>query len=153
MKLPEARVLDLFSGSGALGLEALSRGASYVLFVEENTKAAQIIRENIKSLAVDEQARILQKRAEAVAPLLADEAPFDFVFMDPPYHKGFEEKILETFPWEEILTEDGRLCIESAFRKDTGAFIPPPSLAVVRHERYGDSQLTFYGRVLETREA
>ena len=153
MQLPEARVLDLFSGSGALGLEAISRGASFVLFVEENTKAAQVHRENIKALSVDEQARVLQKRAESIAPLLVDEAPFDFVFIDPPYHKGYEEKILESFPWEAILTEHGRLCIESAFRKDGGAFAPPASLAVVRHEKYGDSQLTFYGRVLETREA
>ena len=152
MKIPEARVLDLFSGSGALGFEAISRGASFVLFVEENTKAAQVIRENIKILNVDEQTRILQKRAEQVSTLLTGEAPFDLIFMDPPYHKGFEEKILSEFPWEALLTEDGRLCIESAYRKE-GAFTAPASLAVARHEKYGDSQLTFYERVLEAREA
>jgi 16S rRNA (guanine966-N2)-methyltransferase len=151
-QIPEARVLDLFSGSGALGFEALSRGASYVLFVEENFKAAHVIRENIKILNVDEQTKILQKRAEQKATLLADEAPFDLIFMDPPYEKGFEEKILATFPWEELLVEGGRLCIESAHRKE-GAFPAPVSLAVARHERYGDTQLTFYERVLETRDA
>lgn len=151
-RIPEARVLDLFSGSGALGFEALSRGASFVLFVEDNSKAAQIIRENIKTLKVDEQAKVMQKRAEQMAPFLADEAPFDLIFVDPPYDKGFEEKILETFHWDEMLSENGRLCIESAFRKE-GAFTAPKSLSVARHEKYGDTQLTFYERVLEVREA
>ena len=152
MKIPEARVLDLFSGSGALGLEAISRGADFVMFVEENPKAAQVIRDNIKILGVDEQTRIYQKRAEQILPLFADEKPFDLIFMDPPYHQGHEEKILASYPWETLLTEDGRLCIESAFRKD-GAFTAPATLTIARHERYGDSQLTFYQRVLEVRES
>ena len=150
MQLPEARVLDLFSGSGALGIEALSRGASYVVFVEENPKAAQVIRENIKILKLEDQARVYQKRVETVLPLLQNEAPFDFVFLDPPYHKGFEERVLADFPWTSVLTEDGRICVESAKRKE-GPFSPPPGLAVARHENYGDSQLSFYERVIETR--
>lgn len=152
LQLPEARVLDLFSGSGALGLEALSRGASFVLFIEDNAKAAQVIRANVKTLKVEDQAKVLQKRAEEAHRLLGDEAPFDLIFMDPPYHQGFEEKVLSSFPWKLLLAEGGRLCIESAYRKE-GAFGAPPELGVVRHERYGDSQLTFYERTLEAREA
>ena len=150
MRITDSRVLDLFSGSGALGLDALSRGAASVLFVEDNAKAAQVIRDNIKTLQVEEQARVLQKRVDQILPLLQNEAPFDFVFLDPPYHLGHEEKVLADFPWASLLTEDGRVCIESANRKE-GAFTPPASLAVSRHERYGDSQLTFYERVIETR--
>ncbi len=150
MRMSEARVLDLFSGSGALGLEAISRGAGFVLFVEENPKAAQLIRDNIKTLKLEDQTKVLQKRVEQILPLLKNEAPFDFVFLDPPYHKGHEERVLAEFPWETVLAEDGRICIESAKRKE-GAFTPPPGLIVSRHENYGDSQLSFYERVIETR--
>lgn len=150
MKLPDARVLDLFSGSGALGFEALSRGAQFVVFVEENPKAAKIIRENAKTLKLEEQCRVIQKSVEIVANLLSTEPPFDFVFVDPPYEQGHEEKLLKNWPWEEILSEGGKLCIESAYRKD-GAFEPGSHLKVTRHERYGDSQLTFYDRVESTR--
>ena len=149
MSLPEARVLDLFSGSGALGLEALSRGASFVLFVEENPKAAQLIQQNAKTLGLQDQIRVLVKKAEKSFSLFSDEPPFDLVFMDPPYEKGFEEKILGEWPWELVLTESGKLCIESAFRK-AGGFAPPASLKIVRDERYGDSQLTFYSRQAPT---
>lgn len=150
MRLTDARVLDLFSGSGALGLEAISRGASFVLFVEENAKAAQVIRDNIKALKLEDQTKVLQKRVEQILPLLQNEAPFDFVFLDPPYHQGHEERVLADFPWDTVLTEDGTICIESAHRKE-GAFTPPPGLTVSRHERYGDSQLSFYVRSTETR--
>ena len=143
MRLPDARILDLFSGSGALGLEALSRGSDSVVFVEENAKAARLILENAKSLNLEEQVRVIQRKVEQVLPWIADEPPFDFVFVDPPYHSGFEEKLLAQWPWEKVLSESGTLCIESAFRKE-GAYESPESLAVVRHERYGDSQLTFY---------
>lgn len=144
MGLADARVLDLFSGSGALGLDALSRGASYVVFVEENPKAAQIIQKNIHTLGLVDQAQVLIKKAESCLKYLEGEAAFDFVFMDPPYHKGFEEMILSTFTWPSILADGGKLCIESAHRKNNGGFIPPASLEIVRDERYGDSQLTFY---------
>ncbi len=152
MKIPESRILDLFSGSGALGLEALSRGAGFVVFVEENPKAAQVIRENIKLLKLEDQCRIYQRKVEQILSFLKDEPPFDLVFMDPPYEKGYEEKILETWPWETLLTEDGRLCIESAVRKD-GGFTPPANLKIVRDEKYGGSQLTFYDRAQEAQDA
>jgi len=148
MGLHDARILDLFSGSGALGLEALSRGASFVIFVEENPKAAQVIQQNIKSLGLGEQAQVLVKKAESCLKFIESEPSFDFVFMDPPYHQGFEEKILSAWPWEAVLADGGRLCIESAYRKETGkagaGFAPPASLQIIRDEKYGDSQLTFY---------
>ena len=150
MDLPDARILDLFSGSGALGLEALSRGASYVIFVEENSKAANVIKLNAKALGLDEQCEVLIKPAEKCFHYFIDQPPFDLVFMDPPYHQGFEEKILGEWPWGEILVEGGRLCIESAYRKE-GGFVPPVSLEITRDERYGDSQLTFYTRSREGR--
>ncbi len=148
MSLPDSRVLDLFSGSGALGLEALSRGAAFVVFVEENPKAAAIIQKNINSLDLKDQTRVLIKRAEKSFQLLSEEPPFQFVFADPPYEQGYEEKLLADWPWDQVLSEDGKLCIESATRK-AGGFTPPATLKIIRDERYGDSQLTFYSRRAE----
>ena len=152
MKLPETRILDLFSGSGALGLEALSRGAGFVVFVEENPKAAQIIRENIKTLKFEDQCLVHQRKVEQVLSFLKDEPPFDLVFMDPPYEKGYEEKILETWPWETLLADQGKLCIESASRRQ-GGFLPPQTLKITRDEKYGGSQLTFYDRAEERKDS
>jgi 16S rRNA (guanine966-N2)-methyltransferase len=152
MSLPESCILDLFSGSGALGLEALSRGADRVVFVEENPKAARLIQENARVLGFEERCRVFQKRVEQILPFLRDEPPFDFIFMDPPYDQGYEDKILQDWPWETLLREGGRLCIESAWRKE-GSHAPGPGLSVVRDERYGDSQLTFYRRDGEAGEA
>jgi 16S rRNA (guanine966-N2)-methyltransferase len=145
MKLPDSRVLDLFSGSGALGLEALSRGAAFVIFVEENPKAARVILENARALGLQDSVRVIQRKVEQVQPMIASEPPFDFVFVDPPYDQGYEEKLLSGWSWDRCLGENGILCIESAYRKG-GGFPPPAGLAISRDERYGDSQLTFYVR-------
>lgn len=149
MGLHDSRVLDLFSGSGALGLEAISRGAAFVVFVESNPKAAAIIQQNIKTLGVQDQASVLVKKIEQVLPELSKEPPFDFIFMDPPYHQGYEEKILQTWPLSELLTENGKVCVESAKQKGAAAgsgYGPPPDFKIIRDERYGDSQLTFYAK-------
>lgn len=145
MKLPDSRILDLFSGSGALGLEALSRGAASVVFVEENPKAARLILENARALGLEESVRILPRKVEQVQSEMLLEPPFDFVFVDPPYDRGHEEKLLSGWNWEALLNENGMLCIESAYRKE-GGFAPPAGLKIARDERYGDSQLTFYVR-------
>ena len=149
MDLPEARILDLFSGSGALGLEAISRGASSVLFVEANPKAAAVIQKNIQSLGVHEQAKVINKRIELALAELTQEPPFDFIFMDPPYHQGFEEMVLQQWPLQDLLSDHGRLCIESARQKGDkkdGGYPAPSSLMITRDERYGGSQLTFYSK-------
>jgi 16S rRNA (guanine966-N2)-methyltransferase len=143
MRMADSRILDLFSGSGALGLEALSRGAGFVTFVEENPKAARMISENAKTLSLEEQVEVINRKVEQFLPDLISSPPYDFVFMDPPYERGFEEKLLSSWPWNRILTEGGLLCIESAHRKE-GSYLPPPFMKITRDERYGDSQLTFY---------
>ena len=148
MGLQDARILDLFSGSGALGLEALSRGAASVIFVEENPKAVQLIQQNAKSLGLSEQIKVIPRKVEQVLKYLAEEPPFDFVFMDAPYHQGYEEKVLLEWPWEKILLDQGKLCIESGYRKE-GTHLPPGTLKIVRDERYGESQLTFYANKRE----
>ena len=86
-ELHRARVLDVFAGTGALGLEALSRGADFVAFLEKGAEGAALIRKNISTLNVAHQTRLLRFDATRLSPL-ADIEPFDLVLMDPPYARS-----------------------------------------------------------------
>ncbi len=111
-----ARVLDLFAGSGALGFEALSRGASFCLFVETDAGARGAIRDNVEALGLFGNTRIHRRPADALGLKPAGVGDrFDLCFMDPPYRKGFIEKALRTL-------------IE-------GAWLAPGALIVAEHER------------------
>ena len=84
-----------------------------------------------------------------VLPELSKEPPFDFIFMDPPYHQGYEEKILQNWPLQDLLTDHGKLCVESARQKNStkeGGYDAPSTFKIIRDERYGESQLTFYAK-------
>lgn len=97
-RLPGARVLDLFAGTGALGLEALSRGAAQAVFVDENREAVRLMRQNIALCGAQERARVIQGSVHRAMRVLAAELSgrdvFDLVFMDPPYGKGQVEGAL-----------------------------------------------------------
>jgi 16S rRNA (guanine966-N2)-methyltransferase len=89
--LDGTRVLDLFSGTGALGIEALSRGARFCLFVEESTEGRGLLRENIDALGLQGRTKVFRRDATNLGPTGAVE-PFDLVFADPPYGKGLGER-------------------------------------------------------------
>jgi 16S rRNA (guanine966-N2)-methyltransferase len=88
-----ARVLDLFAGTGALGIEAISRGASYVLFVDDGVEARALLRDNTEALGLGGVTRIFRRDATKLGPAHPLE-PFDLVFLDPPYRKGLAEKAI-----------------------------------------------------------
>ena len=89
-----ARVLDLFAGTGALGIEAISRGAAYTLFVDEGVEARALLRDNIEALGLGGVTRIFRRDASKLGPAHPLE-PFSLVFLDPPYGKGLAEKSLD----------------------------------------------------------
>ena len=94
--LPGCRFLDLFAGSGAIGIEALSRGARQVWFVEKNPKAAAVIRDNLAFTKLDANARVLETDViSGLSALKSQSEPFDILFMDPPYRTGLERQVLE----------------------------------------------------------
>jgi 16S rRNA (guanine966-N2)-methyltransferase len=94
--LREARVVDLFAGSGALGLEALSRGAAFALFVETDEAARGAIRDNVEAFGLFGTTRVHRRDAADLGPRPSSAgAPFDLAFLDPPYAKGLGEKALE----------------------------------------------------------
>src|SRR5919107_4873614 len=108
-----ARVLDLFAGTGAMGLEALSRGAAFALLVDESAGARGIIRENIEALGLGGQSRLFRRDATRLGPAAPNE-PFSLVFCDPPYGKGLAEKALAACAAGGWLTNDALVVIEKA---------------------------------------
>lgn len=139
--LPEetTRVLDLFAGTGALGLEALSRGAQSVLFLETGVEARALIRRNIEALGLTGSARIF--RRDATKPGSAGTIPpFDLVFCDPPYRKGLGETALAAIRAGGWL-KPGALCIlEEAADADVGA---PGGFEELDRRVAGETQLLF----------
>jgi len=116
--LPGARFLDLYAGSGAIGIEALSRGAVSATFIDNNAKAIAIIKENLEHTRFTDLADVIT--AEAVSGLRRIEASkkqYDIVFMDPPYSQGFEESALRYLKTSKIIDSDTLIIIEMS--KDT----------------------------------
>jgi len=114
-EVPESRFLDLFSGSGGIGIEALSRGAESAVFVESSSMAAGCIMQNIRTIGFVEQAELMKTDVLlAIRQLGAAGRKFDIIFMDPPYEKGFEQKTLEAIKEYDILAPEGLVVVESS---------------------------------------
>jgi 16S rRNA (guanine966-N2)-methyltransferase len=144
-----ARVLDLYGGSGAVGLEALSRGAEHVLLVESDARAARTIRANIRALGLP-GAELRTGRAEqAVAGPAPASGPYDVVFLDPPYAAADEElrEILLTLAGNRWLAPDALATVERSTRG--GDFGWPVGFEGLRARRYGEGTL-WYGRAAST---
>lgn len=94
-EIVDARFLDLFSGSGGIGIEALSRGAKQCVFVENEREAVTCIKQNLKTTRLSDQAQVMAMDVmQAIRRLDSLHEPFDIIFMDPPYHKDFEIKVI-----------------------------------------------------------
>ena len=136
------RVLDLFGGTGQLGLEALSRGAVSCTFVDQRREAAALIRENIRLTGFTDRARVVQ--GEALSFLAACREKFDVVFLDPPYDSPLLEQSLESIAGFDILSEHGIMICESAADRLLPLLAPPYERG--RDYRYGKIRLTVYRR-------
>ncbi|MFD5506767.1 16S rRNA (guanine(966)-N(2))-methyltransferase RsmD [Streptomyces sp. NPDC059761] len=145
-----ARVLDLYAGSGAVGLEALSRGADHALLVEPEAKAAKAIRDNIKAVGLP-GAEFRAGKAEQIVAVPAGAEPYDVVFLDPPYAVGHDDlgEILLTLRANGWLTDDALVTVERSTR--SGAFPWPEGFEPLRSRKYGEGTL-WYGRAAFTSE-
>jgi 16S rRNA (guanine966-N2)-methyltransferase len=142
--LEGARVLDLFGGSGAVGLEALSRGAAHALMVESDPRAARTIKENARAVALP-GAEVRVGRAERVVSAPPPGAAYDVVFLDPPYSVTDDEvrEILLTLTLERWLGQGTLVTVERGTRG--GSFLWPAGFEGLRARRYGEGTL-WYGR-------
>ncbi len=132
------RVIDLFAGTGALGLEALSRGASHALFVEDGAEARALIRDNVEALGVAGLCRIFRRDATRLGDVQA--APFDLAFLDPPYGQGLGEAALAGLHQGRWLVP-GALCVLEEAAASTIA--PPVGFSVIERREAGIAQLVF----------
>jgi 16S rRNA (guanine966-N2)-methyltransferase len=134
-----ARVLDLFAGTGALGIEAISRGAAYALFVDEGVEARALLRDNVESLGLGGVTRIFRRDATKLGPAHPLE-PFDFAFLDPPYGKGLAEKALASARDGGWLKPQALIVVEEA--ADAG-FVTPEGFAELERRDYDDTEFVF----------
>jgi 16S rRNA (guanine966-N2)-methyltransferase len=146
--ISEARVLDLFAGSGALGFEALSRGASHVVFVESARSSLKLVVKNIAELGVDKRTSVIGEPIDRAQPRIKHFAPFDLILADPPYAEGWEERLLREFQWDLLLKPGGYFCLEWGRLKSRVGELPDsfPFLVKIREKTYGDTVLTTYVR-------
>ncbi len=110
--------LDLFAGSGQIGLEALSRGARYAVFVENAKKAAACITENIRFTKSDKESLLLQMDVITALRSMEGKYQFDIIFMDPPYDKELEREVLEYLKSSSLLKEDTLMITEASLQTD-----------------------------------
>lgn len=140
---PFRKVLDLFAGTGAMGIEALSRGADCAVFVDDDAASIGIIRKNVEACGLGPAARVVKKDAlDAVRFLSKKGEKFDLIFIDPPYESALVEKTLRAVDTEGILDADGFLVVETSKRA-------PVNIGLSRLERvdersYGDTLVYFF---------
>ena len=137
--LAGTRVVDLFAGTGALGIEAISRGASFCVFVEDDADARAIIRRNVEGFGLTGQTRIFRRDATDLGPAGARDVA-NLMFLDPPYGKGLASKALASAMAGGWLATGGVVVCEE--RADE-PIEPPPSLALLDRRTYGATQIVF----------
>jgi 16S rRNA (guanine966-N2)-methyltransferase len=147
--LTEARVLDLYAGTGSLAIEALSRGAAFAVLVEPARAAIQAIEANRKALGLVRQVKVVHSTVERAASVVRAAGPFDLVFADPPYVQVSTGEaaraigaLLEASKGDSsLLTATGQLVLEHAKGDEAPSF---PRVQLIETRRYGDTRLSFY---------
>ena len=137
--LRDARVLDLFAGTGALAIEALSRGAAFALFVDDSAEARGLIRANVDALGLGGASRLFRRDATKLGPI-SGMPPFSMVFCDPPYGKGLAEKAFASLLEGGWLAKDALVVVEEA---RATPFQPPEGLTLHERRDYASSTLAF----------
>jgi 16S rRNA (guanine966-N2)-methyltransferase len=137
-----ARVLDVFAGTGALGIEALSRGAAFALFIDDSADARALLRENVAALGLGGTARIFRRDATALGPAHPLE-PFSLAFLDPPYGQNFAEKALIAMRDGAWLEGGALAVVEEAA---SAAVAAPAGFAELERRRYDDTEFIILQR-------
>lgn len=142
-RIPDANVLDLFAGTGNLGIEALSRGAGSAVFIDKSAECYSVINENLLHTKLHERAAVFTGEVEHVLGRIAREGrKFDIVFLDPPYNKNFIQETLKIIVNSDIMNQNGIVIAE----RDVDDILPEEvgRLKLIRDQKYGDTVLSFY---------
>ena len=152
-RIDETRFLDLCAGSGAVGIEALSRGSAHITLVERSRPACSVIRGNLESLGIgrNEADVVCGDAVQALKRLAQVGSQFDIVFFDPPYASGIYNTVLVLIATEKLLAEDGIIVVEH--RAKTPPVSELPAIEAYRQIKQGESALTFMRRLSEGPQA
>ena len=150
--LADISFLDLFAGSGAIGIEALSRGAKNAVFVEENKKAAACIKENLEFTRLDDRAEILQCDVFAALRRMEGQKHFDYVFMDPPYDRQLEKRVLEALKDSSLIDEETLLIVEASLSTDF-SYLEDLGYHLIKKKEYKTNMHVFLERAERTKNA
>ena len=148
LEIEGARVLDLFAGTGALGLEALSRGAAFALFIDDAAEARALLRENVAALGLGGVTRIFRRDARNLGMAHPVE-PFSLAFLDPPYGQGLATAALNSARAGGWLTPDALIVVEEATKAQ---FTAPEGFREIDRRRYDDTEFVFL-RLSESQDA
>lgn len=142
MRIPEARVLDVFAGSGGMSMEALSRGAKFADLYEKDRKAIAAIERNIKFLGFQSQSKLW--KGDALHFLSQNSAQYDIIFLDPPYYEGLYEKTVSLILERQLLAADGILVVETAKNSPPLSDAILQKLKQIKTAAYGDTKIDYY---------
>lgn len=140
--LYDCMFLDLFAGSGGIGIEALSRGAMGAVFVEKNPKAMSCIRDNLKTTNLMKKAITMSTDVMTALYKLEGDKQFDYIFMDPPYHQELERKVLEYLSGSNLLSEEGVIIVEAA-KETTFDYLQDLGFTIIKTKEYKTNKHVF----------
>lgn len=146
--LADSNFLDLFSGSGAIGIEALSRGAARAVFVEQNKKAMNCIRENLKATKLADHAELYETEVINALSRMEHRYKFDYIFMDPPYNQLLEKKVLEYLSISDLLSDDALIIVEASLETDF-SYVSKLGFVIVKEKNYKTNKHIFLEREAE----
>ena len=140
--VPGCYFLDLFAGSGQIGLEAISRGALYAVFIENNRKAAKCIEDNIAFTKFTKESRLLTTDVISGISSLEGKYTFDIIFMDPPYRQGLEEDVLRFLSKSSVLKPDTMIIVEASLDTDF-SYLDELGFSVIKFKKYKTNMHVF----------
>lgn len=143
--VPDSYFLDLFAGSGQIGLEAVSRGAAYAFFVENAKNAAACIQDNIKFTKFEKQCQLLQMDVISGLRTLEGKYNFDVIFMDPPYNKDLEKDVLACLSKSSLVKPSAKIIVEAALDTDF-SYVEELGFAIIKEKCYKTNKHVFLKR-------
>ena len=141
-QIPGCFFLDLFSGSGAIGIEAISRGVKKAVFVENNPNAIQCIMENLKKTQLEDQAEVIREDVFSALRRLDGREKFDYVFMDPPYNHMLEKEVLTYLAKSDLLEKDALIIVEASLATDF-SYLEELGFLMIKQKKYKTNMHVF----------
>lgn len=146
--LADCRFIDLFSGSGGIGIEALSRGAASCIFVEQNPLAISCIEDNLTFTKLADRAKIMRGDALTIVCQIPDDRPYDVIFMDPPYNNGLEKQVLEKISRTNMVDQYTIIVVEASLETDF-SYLTDLGLRIYKKKEYKTNQHVFIEQIVE----